>query len=208
MRAAVMVKNHTVQPRGNPASAARLGPSCGAFTKDGLGDQERSSSVPGREKPFGVTCGSTWSLQAAAALSPSLGRCDTGTPRAQPRAASAPLSHSWEQLLPLGNLGAPDCAAPGARLLPPWKGKGFRETTGEGGWRRAELQFDLFALWQTRWWQQGCPRLDDAPKTHTATATNRAEFLSRVPLHPSHATDDSPNILWPHWSHGLLLTTN
>lgn len=150
MEAAVMLKNHTGAGQCSPeaiqlqqhdlVSAVELS------AKDGLRDQESSSSVPGQEKPFGVTCVSTWSLQAAAALSPSLGRCDTGTARAQPRAGSAPLSHSWEQLLPLGNLGALrltaegalDCAALGARLLPPWKGKGFRETTGERGWGRAE----------------------------------------------------------------------
>lgn len=95
------------------------------------------------------------SLRAAAALSPTLGWCDIGTPRAQPKLAVLSPSHSSEQSLLLRNLGALrlaaregelDCAALGARLLSPWKGKGFRETVGQVGQERAELTVALFAL--------------------------------------------------------------
>lgn len=51
------------------------------------------------------------SLRAAAALSPTLGWCDIGTPRAQPKLAVLSPSHSSEQSLLLRNLGALRLAA-------------------------------------------------------------------------------------------------
>lgn len=76
-----MPKNHTgaghCSPEAIQLQQQDLVPAVELSSKEGIGGQERSSSTPGREKPFGVTCGSTWCPHAAAAVSPALGCCDT-----------------------------------------------------------------------------------------------------------------------------------
>lgn len=133
-------------------------PAVELLSKEGLGGQDGSNSTPGSLKPLGVTCGSQWPPQAAAALSPALRRREKAKPRVQHHTGpSWPCSNSVtvtvppDQFLLLTNLasalthsclsqgGKTGFSCSGSRLLPPWKGKGFREATGQGTWKRAEL---------------------------------------------------------------------
>lgn len=96
------------------------------------------------------------------------------------------------------------------------KEKDLGKQQGKGAGEELSLQFALFALSDAALPdQQSHPHVRDTPvwvtpHRHTATATNRAEFLSRVQDIPSILLllQMTPNTVWPHWSHGLLLTTS
>lgn len=106
--------------------------------------QERSSSALGREKPFGVSPCSSCSVCNPRML---WHRDTTGTAPRWLRShgvtvtflGAVPPAEEPRNTLTPAREGGWDCAAPGARLLPPRKGKGFRETTGKEGWGRAEI---------------------------------------------------------------------
>lgn len=154
-----MLKNHTgagqCSPEAIQLQQQDLVPAVDLSSKEGTGGQERSSPTPGREKPFGVTCGSRWCPHAAAAVSPALGRCDTtGTapswlcssgatatflgaapPAEEPRSTdSQPGRKNWTVLL-----WEPGCSHLG-------KEKDSGKQQGRGAGEELSLQFALFAL--------------------------------------------------------------
>lgn len=205
LEVAVMLKNHTgagqCTPEKSSSSSKTWSQLWNFHPKKGLGVRRESAQLQDGKSLSGLLvdpCG----LRAAAALSPTL-CCDIGTPWAQPELAVLSPSHSSEQSLLLRNLGAlrlaaRDCAALGARMLPPWKGKGFRETVGQVGQGRDELAVSLFALSDAA--LAGVMVTARPPQRHTATAKNRAGFLSRVQNTPS-----IPLVLQQLPKHGVAL---
>lgn len=163
MEAAAIPQNHRgawpAQPRDNPAPAARPDASCGAFVQGGA---RRS----GREQLNSRTSKTLWGLpvdpsglhkqQLLCLLPPDAVRKQSpgytiSTGPSWPCSNSVTATVPADQFLLLTNLasalthsclsqgGKTGFCCSGSRLLPPWKGKGFREATGQGTWGRAEL---------------------------------------------------------------------